>query len=150
MITNPEPLFSAPHIYTIDSAYYLEDVLNPYTRKTIIKKIEAKLAQHQFDAIAFRGLSGALVAPIVALHMDKTLLCIRKEESSHSDSNVEGDIAARSYIILDDFVCSGSTVKAIQEAVTKVAPQAKCLGIYQYRWDSFLTNEEFDLYCQGE
>jgi len=90
------------------------------------------LTMHEFDAIAFRGLSGALLAPIVALQMGKTLIAVRKGESTHSSRDVEGDYGARRYVIIDDIVSSGDTVRAIIADIKTENPEAYCIGVYQY------------------
>lgn len=91
------------------------------------------LSQFEFDAIAFRGMSGALVAPIIARELGKTLICVRKpDEKCHSSRLVEGDSGARSYVIIDDFIDYGTTVRKIFTAVGEFAPQAKCLGTFQF------------------
>ena len=94
----------------------------------------AKIALKQFDydAIACRGVSGLLIAPIMAVRLKKSLLVVRKpHENNHSSQMVEGDAAAKRYIILDDFTCSGETAKAIKRAIDEFAPEAVCLGVLE-------------------
>jgi orotate phosphoribosyltransferase-like protein len=112
---------------------HLTPVLNPERRRHTVNSVIRVLRYHEFDAIAFRGLSGALIAPIVAMEMDKTLLAVRKrEEHRHSEMVVEGDLNAKRYVILDDLVSMGTTVKAIISEVATVAPAAKCIGVLRY------------------
>ena len=88
-----------------------------------------------FDTIAFRGMSGALISPQVAIAMQKHLILVRKgNESSHSDYLVEGYKAAQRYVILDDFVSTGATRDAIKESVTTFAPKAKYVGILSVQY----------------
>jgi adenine/guanine phosphoribosyltransferase-like PRPP-binding protein len=88
------------------------------------------LAKHKFDSIAFRGMSGALIATPVSLALNKPLILIRKEEDvTHSSFKVEGNKACKRYVILDDFISSGETYKAIVTAVSIFAPKAKCIGL---------------------
>ncbi len=82
-----------------------------------------------FDAIAFRGLSGAVVAPLVALKLRKTLIAVRKTKS-HGLGPVAGDLAARSYIIVDDLISSGTTVRKIVKALK--CREAECKGVVLY------------------
>jgi hypoxanthine phosphoribosyltransferase len=94
----------------------------------------AKIALKQFDydAIACRGVSGLLIAPMMAVRLKKSLLVVRKPgENNHSGRMVEGDAAAKRYIILDDFTDSGETAKAIKRAIDKFAPEAVCLGVLE-------------------
>lgn len=118
------------HMPKIDCANHLSCFLDPTDRKCVVKNSIAVLSKYDFDAIAFQGLSGALIAPIIAMQMDKTLIAVRKpNEECHSLYRVEGDVAARRYIIVDDFISSGNTVRAILNAVYYVNSSAKCLGV---------------------
>lgn len=95
---------------------YLHVVVNHITLPKLVTHIANLLKPHkkQFDAIAFRGLSGALIAPLVAVRMKKHFLAVRKpSEKNHSTMKVEGDFDAQRYIILDDFIDSGETIKEI-------------------------------------
>lgn len=92
----------------------------------IIKRI--KESNIKFGAIAYRGHSGALVAPIVATALSKPLILIRKDgDDRHSCRTVEGS-EAKTYIIIDDFVYSGDTVQTIIQRLH----YKKCRGIFCY------------------
>lgn len=94
--------------------------------------VEIALKQFDYDAIACRGVSGLLIAPMMAVRLKKSLLVVRKpHENHHSSQMVEGDAAAKRYIILDDFTCSGETAKAIKRAIDEFAPEAVCLGVLE-------------------
>lgn len=83
-----------------------------------------------FDTIAYRGMSGCLIAPIVAVAMRKHMIMVRKTgDSTHSDRMVEGNKGAKRYVIVDDFVSTGETGLNIQESVASFAPKAKYVGI---------------------
>lgn len=87
------------------------------------------LKHYELDAIAFRGMSGALIGPSIALRLNKSMILIRKDnDNSHSGMNAEGDPTARTYIIVDDFQSSGSTAKEIFKGVRAFAPNAVFLG----------------------
>jgi len=94
----------------------------------------------EFDAIAFRGMSGAMVAPILAHLLGKTLIMVRKGENCHSCHGVEGDAGADSYIIVDDFLSTGDTIEQIVTAVQSewaddiytTAGKLKFLGTFEY------------------
>jgi adenine/guanine phosphoribosyltransferase-like PRPP-binding protein len=88
------------------------------------------LKNHKFDTIAFSGMSGAILAPAVALKMNKALALVRKmADSSHSKSRVEGNCAVNKYVIIDDFIETGATRDYIQEMMSGFAPKAKCIGL---------------------
>lgn len=88
--------------------------MNPRTMKKrfdlLVNKITA--SRIKFDAVAFRGFSGCLFGPALAMHFGVHLNYVRKsEESSHSHSwhDIEGRIADGAgfhYIIVDE-LCAG-------------------------------------------
>src|SRR5271169_4733500 len=83
---------------TIICAGHLRPMLEPkrarYTVKQVVKMIREK--QLVFDAIACRGVSCLLIAPIVAMRLNKTLIIVRKDgEKTHSGYTIEGDHAAK-------------------------------------------------------
>lgn len=93
-----------------------------------------------FDAIAFRGTSGAALAYPLALSLSKHLLCVRKEASHYPLGKVEGPKKVASYIIVDDFIDTGHTVNQIIREVRKfcgITPAAIYLyspACYRGRW----------------
>lgn len=78
------------------------------------------LAGVNFDTIVGRGLSGALVIPMLAGALDKHWLIIRKpDDSTHSWQPAEGVLGER-WIFVDDFIDTGSTLCATHEGVQNV------------------------------
>lgn len=65
----------------------------------------------QFDTFAFRGMSGAIFAPVLAHLMHKEMIMVRKNKGNGCASGrwVEGFKHARRYILVDDLICSGSS-----------------------------------------
>jgi hypothetical protein len=89
----------------------------------------------EFEAVAYRGNSGALIAPTVAALMSKDLILVRKkDDDTHSSLNVEGPSQAVRYVIVDDFVDSGSTVNTIVKAVKNLNPDSKPVGLVEYTY----------------
>ena len=108
-------------------------------RRAVREAVKA-LKKLQFDAIAFSGASGTLLAPPIALRMNKTLLLVRKTiTDSHSSHYVEGDIGARRYIIVDDFMSMGITARRILKHIKNNAPRAKCIGILEIEHNRLFT-----------
>jgi len=106
----------------VASEYLLPALDTASLKKRIEDTIQyLRVRTKKFDAIAFRGMSGALVAPAVAARLKKNLLMVRKpQENSHSSMKVEGFCeTAQRYVIIDDFVSSGNTISEIRKAVTK-------------------------------
>jgi orotate phosphoribosyltransferase len=101
---------------------YLDVAFNVRKLPELVDNICAVLTEEMppFDRIAFRGLSGALVAPLVAVKMQRGLIAVRKGEHCHGAS-VEGvpPNETTRYIILDDFVSSGETVDQIWAAISR-------------------------------
>lgn len=125
---------------------YLSDALVPRRAKIIVDTIKKVIGLYkiEFDTIAFRGMSGALIAPTVAMELGKELLMVRKKQAeAHSSYMVEGNIESNKYIIIDDLIASGATIrntvftldeeKASQEAHGYFVGEMKCVGIILYR-----------------
>lgn len=117
---------------------YLEKLIRTDRLKQSLELACQALMGWEFTTVAFRGVSGALIGPALALRLDKTMICVRKpKDGSHSkwrdteENLAEGDAGARRYIIADDFISSGTTAKAIFEQVKNFAPHAECLGVLE-------------------
>ncbi len=105
------------------------------------KKIEEIRRGNWFDAIAIRGMSGATVGFPVSVKTGIPVIIVRKgSESSHGYPVEAPSMISRTrtvrYIILDDFICSGDTVKQILNTIQKSIPRGniipKCVGIVLY------------------
>jgi hypothetical protein len=115
------------------NAPHLDFVFDPKRLHACFHKANKALKKVEFDAMAFRGMSGAMFAPILAYQMGKYLLMVRKPgDDTHSRMNVEGYYASKRYVIVDDFTSSGDTLRAIHDAIREEVPQAKCVGVYLY------------------
>jgi orotate phosphoribosyltransferase len=115
-----------------DYLKHLVDVARlPETVTKLVKLI--KDSEVEFDAIAFRGMSGALIAPIIAMKLKKNMLMVRKDDGNHFGSNLEGVESSERYIIIDDLICSGNTLRIIREEVTKRIATAQCVGVFLSR-----------------
>lgn len=108
---------------------HLEEFLHVTTLREKVILAQQVLEDYDFDTIAFRGMSGALIAPILALNLQKELILVRKpDDDTHSWYKVEGNKSANRYVIVDDFESSGHTKRTIIEAVRGFAPDANYLG----------------------
>jgi adenine/guanine phosphoribosyltransferase-like PRPP-binding protein len=109
-------------------------VLNHKNRnKIIIKAVcELRKIQNTFDSIACCGISGLMVAPQIAEILDKNIVVVRKkDDKSYSSFIVEG-ASPYLYIVIDDLICSGNTLKWIKNNIYEENPKAKCVGLYCY------------------
>lgn len=142
---DPEPLYKG--------ADYLVGLTSAEKRAEIVNDAVRKLSGAEFDSIAFIGLSGALLAPTLAYVMKKELIALRKsDENSHSFHTIEGFAKSQRYIVVDDFMCSGATVRGVIQRMEKFAPQAKLVGLYMYSDEHFYSSANGDMgrYILGE
>ena len=114
------------------NASWLDNVLHRDRQRVTVRKAIKALRGKKFDAIAFRGLSGTLIGPLLAFKLNRTMLAVRKRKGEgHSGLMVEGDAGAGTYIIVDDFIQTARTVRSIIEEVKDFTEgEARCVGIY--------------------
>jgi len=130
---------------------YLKPALIHRHVVNVIKGVRAIVAKNalEFDTIVFRGMSGTLIAPVVAFTLEKELLLVRKKkEDCHSWYSIEGNLAMQKYIVLDDCICSGDTLSAVFSAINEEGQRlrdnlrencdidkATCVGIVLYNYE---------------
>ncbi len=92
-------------------------------------RFEELHAKYKFDAIAFTGSSGAAVAFPLAMLFKIPLIYVRKDGETSHGSPVECNARChiKKYLIVDDFVSSGETVRRI---VMKIRDRAELKGAY--------------------
>lgn len=99
---------------------YHTALLNEFEGHSLIAKFAPLIKGIDFEGFVGRGLSGTIPASILAYDMRKKLLIVRKEAektASHAYGLLEGWLAG-SYIIVDDFISTGDTIRAIRMHVT--------------------------------
>lgn len=118
---------------------YFNSALDSRREDTIARAFKfLRKRKDTFDAIAFSGMSGAAVAPILAYLLSKGLIIVRKQsdleaDNSHATGVVEyGGSEWQRVLIVDDFVSSGSTVKRIMEKIRDVRFRAEFVAVYCY------------------
>lgn len=88
----------------------------------------------KFDYIACSGLSGIIVASPAAIRLDKRLIIVRKGEHCHSSFSVEGmpcDEIPNNYVIVDDLISTGKTVRNIINEIRGARKEpSNCVGIF--------------------
>ena len=119
---------------------YLDKVYYPEQYKMTIfgaKAILAHIVKHYpIDTIAFTGNSGAAMGYILAAHINLPMICIRKNrgEGTHFQHEFEGNLDCRNYLIVDDLICTGNTIKYIHKVIAdKLNDKAKCSAILLYK-----------------
>ena len=104
--------------------YHLELYLRLLPK--VVKKLKQLKKKWKFEAIAFTGCSGAAVAYPLSFLTKTHLICVRKDKA-HNKSKTEGATEVKRYLIVDDFICSGKTIKNIISAL-----KGKPVGILLY------------------
>jgi len=116
----------------IGGADHTSRVLNNKLRHDIIVRAVCDLRKiTPFDGIVVTGTSGLLVGPSIASHLDKHLIVVRQHLNCYSPFMVEGVIPFN-YVIVDDLICSGNTVRYILDAMKNECPRSHCTGVYCY------------------
>lgn len=138
----------------IQGASHTCHVLNHKVRNKIIVKAVCDLRKiiDQFDSIVCCGVSGLMVVPQIAELLNKNILIIRKrDEKRYSDFRSEG-VAPFRYVVIDDLVCSGTTIKYINKVITEEYARARCVGIYCYMPSecAYPSNVEGSKLCERE
>jgi len=127
--------------------------LNHKNRNKIIIKAVCDLRKisDSFDSIACCGVSGLMVVPQVAELLNKHIIVVRKGEKCYSEFRTEG-VAPFRYIILDDLICSGSTVKHIKQTLKEEYSRSQCVGVYCYlpNETAYRADEEGSKLCQRD
>ena len=126
-----------------DTAYLDSIFVSPLKYRKLIDRIADQMAdlkkKKRFSAIAFRGESGAALAYPLSAKLNIPIVCIRKARSH--GFRVEGshrDI--RKYVIIDDFMETGNTIRAILKSIDHEEEWRrreddkgiKCVGIVLY------------------
>lgn len=106
---------------SVNCIYYLDPLLSsPASLQRTASSIVAGMrgCGKPFKAIACRGFSGMIVAPLVAAEMQTHLIAVRKpEKNNHSSRDLEGYVGGGGYAIIDDLIDTGATIREIHAAV---------------------------------
>ena len=128
-------------------------VLNNKVRNKIIIKAVCDLRKisDSSDSIACCGVSGLMVVPQIAELLNKHIIVVRKGEKCYSEFRTEG-VAPFRYIILDDLICSGGTVKHIKRVLKEEYSRSQCMGVYCYlpNETAYRADEEGSKLCKRD
>lgn len=151
--SKPEDCRKTPDGKYIQGASHTCHVLNHKERNRIIIKAVCDLRKisDTFDSIACCGVSGLMVVPQIAELLNKHIIVVRKGEQCYSEFRTEG-VAPFRYIILDDLICSGSTVKHIKNILKAEYPRSMCQGVYCYlpKETSYTPDDEGSKLCNRD
>ena len=107
----------------------------------IADQLEALRKKQSFTGMVFCGLSGAALAYPLSACLHIPLICVRKKGENAHGFDVEGPQAnVRRYIIIDDFIETGATIKELIDAMDEQNKwnkpskhnKVRCSGIVLY------------------
>ena len=81
-----------------------------------------------------------MVVPQIAEILNKNIIVVRKDEKRYSEFFIEGVSPSR-YVVVDDLICSGNTLKHIIDSIHDDTPRAKCIGAYFYLGEECAFND---------
>lgn len=136
---------------------YLHKTLTLHGHREAVQKAVQLLRDtglHRFDAIAWSGVSGGLVAPVVSYILDKPQLIVRKGEERHSKHEVESPFTPEcyelspvdghgwrgTYVIIDDLVSSGATVQRMVNEISSLHPGSRLVFVVTYEASTYSKN----------
>jgi adenine/guanine phosphoribosyltransferase-like PRPP-binding protein len=122
------------------------------------RRIREFAEEIEFDAIAFTGTSGSAFAYPLSFLLGMPLICVRKfEENNHYYGKVEGFLNAKNYIIVDDFISGGDTIRTIMKEIETFYVEyerpftANLVGVYMYGTKDDVDREsDWKSFCRSQ
>lgn len=125
---------------------YLGAEYDPIKLREIVSRLAGAIPFYmeacKADAIVVTGKSGVSVAFAALTAIDFPLIVVRKRGETTHGSPIEGTggVDVKRYLILDDFVSSGSTVREVvarldEAAALKGSGPISCVGVLEYAFD---------------
>jgi hypothetical protein len=113
-----------------------------YSNRKLLSEFRAGMSDVSFDTVVGTGLSGTVYVSRVAPILGSKFAIVRKpdDQSTHSCYRIEGSVGLE-YIIADDFVCSGRTVRRVIEQMLVEFPWSKFMGVWCYEARTFKSRE---------
>ncbi len=120
------------------------DLQHPGVFQKIVSNVCKILTDIDFNVVVFRGFSGAVIGPTVAMKLNKRWALIRKStDKTHSWKTIEGKIWGN-YVIIDDFINTGVTINSIIEQVKALNGNfPTCVGVVLYEPEWKPENRDF-------
>jgi hypoxanthine phosphoribosyltransferase len=108
-----------------------------YHTRIIVEKSIRILSAIDFDTIVCTGVSGAVIAPILAYQLRKNLFIIRKGENTTSEDKLSAGILGESWLFVDELIESGKTYNRVKSEIRYICEQknysTKFVGVFLYR-----------------
>lgn len=116
---------------------YLQLALNPNKSHKLVTLCSRLVKRLQPDTVLTRGMSGALIGIPIAQKLKVHYAFVRRtEERSHGYSGIEGPYKLGRIVIIDDFVSSGGTLHAIDQAINNHNDEtSSVVGLVLYNQD---------------
>jgi hypothetical protein len=113
-----------------------------YSNRRLLSEFRAEMSGVSYDTVVGTGLSGTVYVSRVAPVLGKSFAIVRKadDQSTHSCYRVEGSVGLE-YIIADDFMCTGRTVRHAIEQMHENYPWSKFVGVWCYESRRFKSRE---------
>ena len=117
-------------------------------RDIVIKQYRQALKGIKFSHIVVCGTSGLIIGPVLAPVLKKELIIVRKKnEKTHSSLKLETISSFErkfNYIIVDDLVDSGNTMRHILKTMDGKFVNSHLTGIYVYgkSWTNLILYKE--------
>lgn len=127
-------------------SYYLQKCFIQRERDIALQEAEEQLKDLDYDSIVVRGLSGTIMGSCLAHRLKKNLVVVRKGEECHGYSLEYNDFPKK-YIILDDLVSSGDTIRSIKDRMDRILDSisSRCMGIYLYHSNRDSKSDSFQI-----
>ncbi len=107
----------------------------PILTKRMIKAAKAIMATTPFNMLAGCGNSGLPLLGAMGLRLKMPILACRKSgDSAHDDAKVNGHIVEGKYLIIDDLISTGSTVKWIRGNILNEVAKKHITNQGGYPW----------------
>jgi len=133
--------------YVYTGCDHLRKALDPCWLREKIESAVKVLQNKEFDSIAISGLSGLTFGSILAFQLNKPLIVVRKPHDTtiHGARRIEGNQGSKKYLIVDDCISTGHTIKFITEQIYSKT-KSVCTGVYTYEFDDFFSSEHISKY----
>ena len=124
--------------YGSNHSNYLANIFDSKVYKTKVDTtvdqvcIMLEDSKYIFDAIAFSGESGGAIAYPLSYLTELYLICVRKEGTNTHGQALEAGYWQKGYVIVDDQISTGATMRRIIDGVKALRPESMCQGIVLY------------------
>lgn len=108
---------------------------SPKTLANLVIQAAEVVKEVQPEAILCRGMSGAEFAFPLSMVTKVPVGFCRSKKGAHSRHMYEGVLDFKSYIIVDDFIETGNTLRKIKNKARTAAVNPVCLGVICYEPD---------------